>query len=355
MLRWVVLTALAMMAMAIWVAMGYAEWLEQVYAPRFFPLLASWQRLFFGSLPFSLGDLLYSAAGIYLLWQLIVFVRALMQKTKDNATIFRPLLNIFSLLLFCWVYFYLCWGMNYYRLGIAYQLQIEKDTVSREALLSLNHLLVERVNDAKQRCIASGDTLLQQERIKASALTAYRRAEKKFPFLQYRHPSIKPSLFGTVGNYVGFLGYYNPFTGEAQLNVKGPQVVQPFVACHEIAHQLGYASESEANFVAFLVGAGSVDEALQYATYLDMFMYAAGNLQAADSTAAKKVVETLHPAVRADLRSYRDFYRRHRIFLTEWVDWFYDWYLRANRQEEGLSSYSEVVTWLIAYDRKYGL
>ena len=50
-----------------------------------------------------------------------------------------------------------------------------------------------------------------------------------------------------------FLGYYNPFTGEAQVNTNVPAFVIPFTTCHEMAHQIGYASESEASFVGFLV------------------------------------------------------------------------------------------------------
>lgn len=196
---------------------------------------------------------------------------------------------------------------------------------------------------------------MSYDRLLYSARQAYRDVEHKFPFLRYRVLSMKPSLYGRIGNYVGFLGYYNPFSGEAQINVKGPAMVLPFVACHEMAHQLGYASESEANFVAFLVGAKAKDTLLQYATYLEMFMYAAGNLRLVDTAAANRLLQQVHPAVLNDIRTYRAFYRRHRIFLTAWVDRFYDWYLRAHRQTQGLGSYSDVIGWLVAYQRKYAL
>lgn len=354
-LHWCFLTALGIMALMIWFSFGRSVWLENVYATRWFPLLARMQRAITGGIPFSVGDVLYCAAGGYIVWQLVKMAQRFRRKQGKVASPWQPLLNMATLLLFAWVYFYLCWGMNYYRLGIAHQLQIQKDSVTRKELIDLTQLLAQKVSQSKQQCIDAGDTILQSGRAQNAALHAFRCAEKTYPFLRYRTPSFKASIFGTVGNYVGFLGYYNPFTGEAQLNVKGPAVVQPYVACHEIAHQLGYASESEANFVAFLVGAKAKDRLLQYATYLDMFMYAAGNLQMADSIVVEGIVKSLHPGVRKDLRYYRDFYRKHRIFLTAWVDRFYDWYLRANRQEQGLNSYSEVVSWLIAYQRQYSL
>jgi hypothetical protein len=34
--------------------------------------------------------------------------------------------------------------------------------------------------------------------------------------INYKYPSVKPSIFSYLGNYLGFTGYYNPFSGEAQ-------------------------------------------------------------------------------------------------------------------------------------------
>jgi hypothetical protein len=81
-----------------------------------------------------------------------------------------------------------------------------------------------------------------------------------------------------LGNYTGFTCYYNPFTGEAQLNTTIPRFLQPFIACHEVAHQLGYAKENEASFVGYLAAKGSGNALLQYSTYLDIFMHANRNL-----------------------------------------------------------------------------
>ncbi len=48
---------------------------------------------------------------------------------------------------------------------------------------------------------------------------------------------------------LGVTGYLNPFTNEAQVNTTVPAFLQPFMTCHEIAHQLGFAPEEDANFV----------------------------------------------------------------------------------------------------------
>jgi len=64
---------------------------------------------------------------------------------------------------------------------------------------------------------------------------------------------VKATLFNLLADYVGFTGYFNPFTAEGQVRTDMPGLELPFVACHETAHMLGFASESEANLIGYLV------------------------------------------------------------------------------------------------------
>jgi len=47
-------------------------------------------------------------------------------------------------------------------------------------------------------------------------------------------------------SYLGIGGVYFPFTGEANVNISMPHTSIPFTACHEMAHQIGFAREDEA-------------------------------------------------------------------------------------------------------------
>ena len=85
-------------------------------------------------------------------------------------------------------------------------------------------------------------------------------------------------MWGWLGNYSGFTGYYNPFTGESQVNSTVPVFTIPYTACHEVAHQLGYAKEMEANFAGYLAASTSDDNFFRYSVYLDLFRYANRNL-----------------------------------------------------------------------------
>jgi len=161
-------------------------------------------------------------------------------------------------------------------------------------------------------------------------------------------------LWGWLGNYLGFTGYYNPFTGEAQVNTMFPKFLQPFTTCHEVAHQLGYAKEREANFVGYLAAAASQDTLLQYSVYLDLYMYSNRNLFETDSAAAKEFRKQLVPGVLEDLKEWKAFNKKYRNPVEPVIRWIYGIYLERNQQPQGVLSYDEVTAFLIAYYKKFG-
>lgn len=186
------------------------------------------------------------------------------------------------------------------------------------------------------------------------SVKTYEDVNKQYPFLDYHPSSIKISLWGWLGNYTGYMGYYNPFTGEGQVNTTVPKFLQPFINCHEIAHQIGYAKENEANFVGYLAAVYSNDAYFHYSTYLDLFLYANNNLFETDSMAAKAFSKGLLPAVRKDLKEWRQFNARHKNPVEPVIRWVYGKYLENNQQPSGMLSYDEVTGLLIAYYKKYG-
>lgn len=161
-------------------------------------------------------------------------------------------------------------------------------------------------------------------------------------------------MWGWLGNYTGFTGYYNPFTAEAQLNTTVPKFLHPFIACHEVAHQLGYAKEMEANFVGYLAGSNSGDPLIKYSVYLDIFLYSYRNLFIIDSISAKGYKDQLTPAVMKDLKEWADFNRNHSSVVEPLVRMVYGLYLRGNQQPQGVLSYDEVTGFIIAYYKKFG-
>ena len=261
-----------------------------------------------------------------------------------------------ALFLFMYVFFNLFWGLNYDRRGIAYQLKLEVKPYSLADLDTLTTVIQNRVNyyaafvSEPQR-----DSFDKKSRLFSSACEAYEELGKKYPFLQYRPRSIKPSIYSYLGNYLGFQGYYNPFSGEAQVNTTIPRFLEPYVTAHEMAHQLGYAKESEANFVGFLACRSYPSNAFRYSVYFDIYNYAIGEVFLRDTTLAKAFQEKRHPQLIKDIKEFRDFNKRYQNFIQDAVLWGYGYFLKANNQAAGTRSYNEVVAWLIAYYKKFGV
>jgi Protein of unknown function (DUF3810) len=223
-----------------------------------------------------------------------------------------------------------------------------------EELKSMNALLITKVNTAKQSLVNSKAAYPSNQQLFTKVQENYEGIDSLYPFLKYNHQSLKTSMWGWLGNYVGFMGYYNPFSGEAQVNTTVPKFLQPFTACHEVAHQLGYAKEMEANFVGYLAASASKDTLFQYSVYLDLFIYSNRNLSNSDTASAKMYAGQLLPEIRNDLKEWRTFNRNHRNPLKPAIQWMYGKYLENNQQPQGMLSYDEVTSFLIAYYKKFG-
>lgn len=321
---------------------------ESLYSLGIYPWLGSASRMLTGWVPFSLGDLLYIALGAWLLWSVVDVLRMLSRKGWSNLRPWKT--GVVWLVIY--FFFNLFWGLNYNRLGISHQLELEIKEPDAGALADLCQALLVRTNQ-HARFGQPSDTV-SHWRIRQSAREAYVRLGDSLPFLRYDRPSVKGSLFGVLGNYLGYTGYFNPLTGEAQVNEHVPRVLSGFVTCHEIAHQLGYAKENEANFVGFLAARASIEPLLRYSAYFDMFLYANNQLYLEDSVRALQNLRALDPVAQRDLAELRAFRVRYHTVVEDWVDLFYHQYLRLNQQPEGRKSYGRVVLWLLAQYRREG-
>jgi hypothetical protein len=245
------------------------------------------------------------------------------------------------------------WGLNYNRTGITSQLKLDSFYYSDKDLVTVTKLLAEKINILQPSSELSRKNLAVKKQLFHEAVLSYTHISSTTP-LHYSFPSVKPSIYSYAGNYLGFTGYYNPFSGEAQVNTTVPLFVRPFTTCHEIGHQLGYAKENEANFAGYLSASASTDTSFLYSVYFDMFLYAAQYLYFSDSMALKQIKRQLSPGVVKDREELSQFLIRYSTPVEKVIDRLYSKYLMANEQPEGKLSYNEVVAMLIAYYKKYG-
>lgn len=331
-------------------------WVERYYTYGFYPFISQGLRLILGWIPFSIGDLLYAAAGLFLILKVIKLFRLLFTKRLRQYFSWAVFRKYLSLALGIYIVFNLFWGLNYNRQGIAAQLGLHVRRYTRPDLRAVTETLHSRLNahaalvDSLRRTRLDNDRVLFNE-----GIASYDRIKSSYSFLRYRYPAVKASLFGGMGKYFGYTGYYNPFSGEAQLKTTIPVFLKPFVVNHEIAHQLGYGKENEASFVSYLVSRESQDIDFRYSVYYELFNNAWRQCRRAGDTAfASALHKTLHPRVLADHDEQLRYLQSTRNPIEPFMSGAYDRYLRLNNQPKGKATYDEVTAWLIAYMRKYG-
>ena len=328
---------------------------ETGYSSLLYPFFSDFLRRCYGAFSLSIGDLIYGLLACWIIWRMAKAVRSIfVQPDKITTSIARGILNLLNVMMMVYLLFNFCWGINYDRKGIAWQTGIEMKEYDSMDLKKINELLLEKVNQSKMSCSINTLTIVSDQDVFKKAIAAYQKSADTFSFLKFNHIAVKPSLWGWLGNYLGYTGYYNPFTGEAQVNTTIPPFTQPFIVCHEMAHQLGYAKESEANFVAYLVSKYSDDEALKYSTYLELFFYANRNLYEYDSTSAIHYRDKLNSLVKQDIKTIIAFNLAHKNNIEPLITWAYDLFLKSNQQPKGMLSYNQVTAFLINYYRKFG-
>jgi hypothetical protein len=332
----------------------FPDAVERYYSTGVYLLLSRLQRILFGWIPFSFGDLLYLAVIVWLVVALVRMIRTFVQRKAGRAWFISFARRTVFVCLWVYVLFNGLWGLNYDRTGIAHQLQLNVHRYTNDELKMLTTVLVARLNELDSLAPFNRRALERHKYLFSESVAAYDSLAAKDHRFAYPFSSVKSSLFSYIGLYIGYSGYYNPFTGEAQVNVCQLPFTQPYTTCHEMGHQLGYARENEANFAGYLSARCSPDAAFRYSTYFDLWMYAAGEMMTRDSVFVKAIVRQLHPAIRQDYRDLKAFSRRYANPFETGVWRLYGGYLRANRQPRGIVTYSEVTAWLIAYGEKVG-
>jgi hypothetical protein len=181
------------------------------------------------------------------------------------------------------------------------------------------------------------------------AIDGYTRLEKDFPQLKYQYKSVKSSFMSLLQTYNGTGGYLNPLTGEAQVNDQIPKTGYPTTICHEMAHQIGFAAENEANFVGFLAANYNDDVFFKYASYRMAFGYCISELRKRDDKLSKELWKTVHIGVGKDFNASYKFWQSYNNPFEPLVKKGYNAYLKANKQDNGIASYSYVVNLFIHY------
>jgi len=326
--------------------------IENEYSVNFYVAVSRSQRFVTGFLPFCVGELLY--AGYLLLW--IVIGYDVVKARKDKSLKMKDfwLESAYNLRVIVWIIisFYVLWGFNYSRLGITHQLEIVEKPYQKAELEQLTASLVKKMNATRKHIDIKKFDKRYSVDMFTTVAQAYEDAYLEHDFLEYENPTIKKSIVGKLLSKLSISGYYNPFSGEAVVNANQPGFLIPYTAAHEVAHQIGYASEDEASFLAFLATTYSQDTILNYSTNFEIFSYANRELAYLDSAKARKNYEKLDTLIKADFVELRRYNKKNRSILGKASNAIFDGFLQVNNQADGIQSYNKVVGLIIAYKKR---
>ena len=324
----------------------FPGFVEKYYSLGFYPILSKASRYLFGWIPFSIGDIFYLLIGIMAIrWIYKNFHRLRFEP-------FRVLWDITATLSIVYFMFHALWGFNYYRLPLHQSLGLESD-YSYEQLLTTTKRFIDKSNSLHNQ-LNHGDTLkiempYSQKEMFNLSMNGYQNLEKEFPKLAYSPKSLKKSGWSLGLTYMGYSGYLNPFSGEAQVNALISTYKFAVVACHEEAHQIGFAAENEANFIATMATLNNDDPYIQYAGSIFTLRFLINEVGRTDEETFNELLKTVNPGIRANYKEMREFWEQYENPFETFSKVFWDNFLKANNQSKGIASYNYMVALVVNY------
>lgn len=349
-IRWSLLGILIIVTILFRWFPSWSEW----YARVCYPYVSGGLSIFSSIFPFSVGDcfIVLGCAGI-----VAGFIYALCRRRKGLRTL---LLTVE----FCgWVYvwFYLVWGVNYFRIPFYERAGIERVSYSPDTFRGFLGDYVKGLNESYTH---AGDSLadwymtpfhrsglMDSLAVEKIVGNGYRNIASRFGIVATeKNLRAKPMLWSGGMSKVGVTGYMGPFFSEFNINSELLAVEYPFTYAHELAHRLGIAGEAEANLYAYIVCSGAESPEIRFSGYMSLFAYVMNNarrLLTEDEYAV--LYKSITPGIIELYKTHLDYWRgKYSQGIGNIQNKIYNFYLKSNQVGSGTKNYSEVVGLLVA-------
>lgn len=325
----------------------------QLYSTSFYPKYNQSLIQFSSRFNFSIGELFYL---IFFIGLISIVLKTIRFKVYNDRINWRK--TLINLLVICNVFYFLfniSWSFNYSKKSFTNDFYLESLSIDELKYMAENELALAKLYREKSLEDENGvfklklsEQDLEKEIIK-NQFSLY-----GLPFLQSQYfvelENIKPSIISEGLSYLGVLGYYNPFTAEANYNQKSTQLDRPFTIAHELAHQIGYAPENEANFIAYIIADQSDNDDLKYAAHYKTLMNVLRQIIQVDPEFVKNKIDNFSDKMQRDRENEIAHAQKYLGLANDAFSNLNDTFLKANNQE-GISSYSKYTLYVGAYYR----
>jgi hypothetical protein len=325
-----------------------AAFVERCYSAGAYPAIQRGLTAVSNLVPFALLDGLIGALLAWWIWMLArdLVGRPMATQPAGNRSgrstagvAVRLLARTVTAAAILYLAFLGAWGLNYRRVPLVERLAFDRSAVTPEAARELASLAVVRMNALHPRAHADG--FGEPHQIDPGLAEGFAQAQRIMGATRSARPALpKTTMLDAYFLAGGVEGMTDPFFLETLLASGLLPVERPFVIAHEWSHLAGMAQEGEANFLAWLACVNA-SPAAQYSGWL--FLYSE-LVAALDEQVRADVHSSLSPGPRADLAAIRERVRQQiDPRLAAAGRHLYDRYLKANRVEEGVESYGQVV------------
>lgn len=306
-------------------------------------------------LPFSVSELTIAAAIIALFVWLIGSIRAVIRrKGMRLKTCVTRITALLCAILIGTTAFDWMWGAFYYRTSLQKQTGIIAEPIAAEDLVAVTRYFAQQANrtaDLPKRG-ENGDLLLTPQEIAAQSLAVYDALEAEFPLFAKPRTAPKVLLFSEGLSWLDTTGFFFPYLGESNINGHSPKTAIPATSVHELAHQMGIASEQEANFAAILACTRSDAAEFAYSGWQLGLIYLLNATYRADKESWSQISAMLSDTVRADFVQINTYWKQYETPVSDVAN-----SINSGRQENygqdlETQSYGAVVDLLVKYYRK---
>lgn len=334
-IRWILLLAGITFTILCRFIPNIAEW----YARMIYPTLSAAMSAFSSLFPFSLEELL--VVGL-ILWIILYPIWKRKKDTFWQKILFREA----EMLTWVYVWFYLGWGINYFRHHIYTRLQTAPVAYEEQQFKDFLEEYTKRLNATYQP-----QTTIDPNVLREYISTFYSNLTSDYGLSKpqaWQKP--KTLIFTSLYSKVGVLGSMGPFFAEAQLNADLPEVQYPFTYAHEFSHLLGVSNEAEANYWAYRACTESESSILQYCGYFGLFPYVLSN---ASYLLSKKDFQAWVQTIRSEIKEQyneknRYWQERYSPLVGSIQDFAYNLFLKGNQIPSGKKNYAEVINLLLS-------
>ena len=320
----------------------------------FYPHLSYTERLLTKIAPLSFGDLLY----FWLMFSVVRWIAILLRsRFKRYQEVIIRMIKGVNLVL---ILFYMLWGLNYQRESVNTTLElnvdeivdrdIKQDLLSQISAINKTHNILANSKDS----VVNFDQAPLEDLIPEIA-SSYIQISDHLGIRPYRRTSVKPSLYSLPLSYFGFSGYLNPFTGEAQYNYKNPPSFQAMTVSHEIAHQLGFASESDANLLGIYNGLKCPNYWVNYSVQLSLLQYTLSEYLKSHPEDKETLLNKLNPGILLQYSNRSKYWDQFSNPLEPIIKAAYSQFLKSNQQELGINSYGNFIKSWVALNKSQQL